>query len=99
MEGKNEYWVQATEAEALLLLGSVRRVRFILLEAVSLPDAKPSWISSTRKQALQIAGEYKDPQILKKIKTAFPTLGIVAFQGMYLINLEPIQDFHPKLRD
>ncbi len=82
--GKNEYWVQATEAEALLLLGSVKESVVSYLEAVSLPDAKPSWISSTRKQALQIAGEYKDPQILKKIKTAFPTLGIVAFSGHVL---------------
>ena len=47
-------------------------------------DTEPSWISSTRKQALQIAGAYEDEEIRDKIQSAFPTLGIVAFSGHVL---------------
>ena len=83
-DGKNEYWVQATEAEALLVLGEIKDSVMSYVEAVSLPDAQPSWISSTRKQAFQIAGQYDDDKILDQIKTAFPTLGIVAFSGHVL---------------
>ena len=83
-DGKNEYWVQATEAEALLVLGEIKDSVISYAEAVSLPDVQPSWISSTRKQAFQIAGQYEDDQILAQIKTAFPTLGIVAFSGHVL---------------
>jgi class 3 adenylate cyclase len=82
--GKNDYWIQATEAEALLLLGSVDDAVFSYSEAVSMRDTEPSWISSTRKQALQIAGAYEDEEIRDKIQSAFPTLGIVAFSGHVL---------------
>ena len=83
-DGKNDYWIQVTEAEALLLLGSVDDAVFAYSEAVSLPEAKPSWISSSRKQALQIASAYEDEEIGEKIQAAFPTLGIVAFSGHVL---------------
>ena len=83
-DGKNDYWIQVTEAEALLLLGSVDDAVFAYSEAVSLPEAKPSWISSSRKQALQIASAYEDEEIREKIQAAFPTLGIVAFSGHVL---------------
>jgi class 3 adenylate cyclase len=82
--GKNDYWIQATEAEALLLLGSVDDAVYSYSEAVSMPETKPSWISSTRKQALQIASAYEDEEIREKIQGAFPTLGIVAFSGHVL---------------
>ena len=80
-EGQTDYWIQATEAEALLLLGSVDDAVYSYAEAVSMPDVEPAWIASTRKQALQIAGAYEDEDIRKKIQSAFPVLGIVAFSG------------------
>lgn len=97
--GKNDYWIQATEAEALLLLGSVDDAVFSYSEAVSMPEAKPSWISSTRKQALQIAGAYEDEEIREKIQSAFPTLGIVAFSGHVLDQPGSVPRFPPEAEE
>ena len=80
-EDKNDYWIQATEAEAFLINGFINESVSSYKHAVSMQDAKPSWISSTRKQALQIATKYNDDKILQDIKDAFPTLGIIACSG------------------
>ncbi len=95
-EGKVDYWIQATEAEALLLLGSVDDAVYAYSEAVSIPNAEPSWIASTRKQALQIAGAYEEESIKKKIQSAFPVLGIVAFSGHVLDQPGSIPRFPPE---
>ena len=64
------------------LLGSVDDAVYSYAEAVSMPNVEPAWIASTRKQALQIASAYEDEDIRKKIQSAFPVLGIVAFSGV-----------------
>lgn len=97
--GKHDYWIQATEAEALLLLGSVDDAVFSYSEAVAMPDVKPSWVASTRKQALQIAGAYEDEEIREKIQKAFPTLGIVAFSGHVLDRPGSIPRFPPEAEE
>ena len=80
-KGTSDYWIKVTEAEALLVLGSIEAAAETYTEAVSSGDAQPSQIASTRKQALQIAGMYEDEEILEKISFAFPKLGIVACSG------------------
>jgi class 3 adenylate cyclase/tetratricopeptide (TPR) repeat protein len=97
--GKHDYWIQATEAEALLLLGSVDDAVFAYGEAVAMPDAKPSRVSSTRKQALQIAAAYEDGEISQKIQNAFPTLGIVAFSGHVLDQPGSNRRFPPEAEE
>ena len=54
--------------------------------AVQLEDAKPSYIASTRKQALQISSLYEEESIRSHIVDAFPTLGIVACSGHLIDN-------------
>ena len=49
-------------------------------------DAKPSYIASTRKQALQISSLCEDETIKDHIADAFPTLGIVACSGHLIDN-------------
>ena len=80
-KGKSNYWVEATIAEAYLLLGRIDEAIHAYADAVELPDANPSYIASTRKQALQISSLYEDPSIRERIILAFPTLGIVACSG------------------
>ena len=75
------YWVRATQAESFLLLGRIDEALDAYALAVDLPDAKPSYVASTRKQALQISSLYEDESIRQKISNAFPTLGIVACSG------------------
>ena len=80
------YWVQATIAEAYLLLGSIDESLSAYSKAVSLEDAKPSYIASTRKQALQISSLYEEDTIHNRVLEAFPTLGIVACSGHLIDN-------------
>ena len=77
----SNYWVRATQAEAFLLLGQIEEALDAYALAVELPSAKPSYVASTRKQALQISSLYEDESIRKRITNAFPTLGIVACSG------------------
>ena len=98
-DGTHDYWIQATEAEALLLLGSVDDAVFSYTEAVAMPDVKPSWVASTRKQALQIASAYEDEEIRNKIYNAFPTLGIVAFSGHVLDQPGSVPRFPPEAEE
>jgi len=98
-DGKHDYWIQATEAEALLLLGSVDDAVFSYSEAVKMTDVKPSWIASTRKQALQIASAYDEEEIRQKIQNAFPTLGIVTFSGHVLDRPGSIPRFPPEAEE
>ena len=84
--GRVNYWVQATIAEAYLLLGEIHQSVAAYQEAVLLEDAQPSHIASTRKQALQICLLYEDRSIGEKISAAFPTLGIVACSGHLIDN-------------
>ncbi len=79
--GNSYYWVQATIAEAYLLLGEIKQSMSAYEEAVSMDDAQPSHVASTRKQALQICNLYEDDSIGKKLDSVFPTLGIVACSG------------------
>ena len=62
-------------------------------------DVKPSWIASTRKQALQIASAYDEEEIRQKIQNAFPTLGIVAFSGHVLDRPGSIPRFPPEAEE
>ena len=84
--GKSNYWVQATIAEAYLLLGELEYSLEAYKRAVQLEDAKPSYIASTRKQALQISSLYEEESIRSHIVDAFPTLGIVACSGHLIDN-------------
>ncbi|MEL0120887.1 MAG: tetratricopeptide repeat protein, partial [Opitutae bacterium] len=77
----SNYWVRATQAESFLLLGRIDEALDAYALAVDLPDAKPSYVASTRKQALQISSLYEDDTIRQRISNAFPTLGIVACSG------------------
>ena len=77
----SNYWVRATQAEAFLLLGQIEEALDAYALAVELQSAKPSFIASTRKQALQICSLYEDENIRQRITNAFPTLGIVACSG------------------
>ena len=77
----SNYWVRATQAEAFLLLGRIDEALDAYALAVDLADAKPSYVASTRKQALQISSLYEDETIRSRISNAFPTLGIVACSG------------------
>ncbi|MEK9772424.1 MAG: adenylate/guanylate cyclase domain-containing protein [Opitutae bacterium] len=80
------YWVRATQGESFLLLGRIDEALDAYSLAVELPDAKPSYVASTRKQALQISSLYEDPSIRQRISSAFPTLGIVACSGHLIDN-------------
>jgi class 3 adenylate cyclase/tetratricopeptide (TPR) repeat protein len=79
--GQSNYWIEATIAEAYLLLGQIDEAIHAYSDAVELIDAKPSHIASTRKQALQISSLYEDSSIRERVILAFPTLGIVACSG------------------
>jgi len=95
-QGTSDYWIQVTEAEALLLLGSIEEAASAYAEAVSLGDSEPSQIASTRKQALQIASVYEDEAILEKISFAFPKLGIVACSGHVIDSPGGARRFPPE---
>ena len=84
--GNSNYWVQATIAEAYLLLGNLENSLESYTKAVQLADAKPSYVASTRNQALQICYLYQDETIKDRIADAFPTLGIVACSGHLIDN-------------
>ena len=59
--------MEATIAEAYLLLGRIDEAIHAYADAVELSDANPSYIASTRKQALQIGSLYEDPSIRERI--------------------------------
>ena len=84
--GESNYWVQATISEAYLLLGMIDEALDAYAEAVAMDGAQPSYIASTRKQALQISSLYEDETIRQRIQGAFPTLGIVACSGHLIDN-------------
>jgi class 3 adenylate cyclase len=95
-QGTCDYWIQVTEAEALLLLGSIEDAAAAYSEAVSSGNAEPSQIASTRKQALQIASVYEDEDILQEISFAFPKLGIVACSGHVIDSPGGARRFPPE---
>jgi class 3 adenylate cyclase/tetratricopeptide (TPR) repeat protein len=78
---ESNYWARATQAESFLLLGRIDEALDAYSLAVELADAKPAYVASTRKQALQISSLYEDQSIRQRICSAFPTLGIVACSG------------------
>ena len=80
-KGTYDYWIQVTEAEALLVLGSFDEAAVTYKDATLRADSQPSQIASTRKQALQIADIYEDEGVKEQISQAFPKLGIVACSG------------------
>ncbi len=55
--GKHDYWIQATEAEALLLLGSVDDAVFSYSEALAMPDVKPNNPPSNPNRGANWRGE------------------------------------------
>ena len=69
-EDESNYWARATQAESFLLLGRIDEALDAYSLAVELADAKPAYIASTRKQALQISSLYED-QSIRRI-SAFP---------------------------
>ena len=95
-QGTSDYWIQVTEAEALLLLGSIEEAASAYADAVSSGDAEPSQIASTRKQALQIAAVYEDEAIFEEISFAFPKLGIVACSGHVIDSPGGARRFPPE---
>ena len=85
-KGIDSYWIEATEAEASLILGQIESAVESYDLAFKREDAQPSSIASTRKQALQIASMFDDKAIRKKMEKAFPLLGIVACSGHVIDN-------------
>ena len=85
-KGKDSYWIEATEAEASLILGQVEAATESYESAFKREDAQPSSIASTRKQALQIAAMFDDNSIRQKMEKAFPLFGIVACSGHVIDN-------------
>lgn len=92
----SNYWVRATQAEAFLLLGQIEQALEAISIAVNLDDAKPSYVASTRKQALQICSLYEDESIREKISNAFPTMGIIACSGHLIDNPGRNRRFPPE---
>jgi len=95
-KGKDSYWIEATEAEASLILGQVEAATESYEAAFKREDAQPSSIASTRKQALQIAAMFDDKSIRKKMEKAFPLLGIVACSGHVIDNPGRSKRFPPE---
>ena len=73
-----DYWALATRAEANLTLGNLDQAASLYQEAVLLPDARPAWLATTRKQAMQLA-EAMD--CLEQFESVFPVPGIVLCTG------------------
>ncbi len=95
-KGTYDYWIQVTEAEALLLLGSFDEAAVIYGKATRRTGSQPSQIASTRKQALQIAGVYEDDSVKEKISLAFPKIGIVACSGHVIDSPGRARRFPPE---
>ena len=98
LKGKDSYWIEATEAEASLILGQVESAVEIYESAFNREDAQPSSIASTRKQALQIVAMFEDESIRQKMEVAFPLLGIVACSGHVIDNPGVRKGFRLKQR-
>ena len=95
-KGIDSYWIEATEAEASLILGQIESAVESYDLAFKREDAQPSSIASTRKQALQIASMFDDKAIRKKMEKAFPLLGIVACSGHVIDNPGRSKRFPPE---
>ena len=95
-KGIDSYWIEATEAEASLILGQIESAIESYDLAFKREDAQPSSIASTRKQALQIASMFDDKAIRKKMEKAFPLLGIVACSGHVIDNPGRSKRFPPE---
>ena len=95
-KGRDSYWIEATEAEASLILGQVEAACESYESAFKRVDAQPSSIASTRKQALQIAGMFEDESIRERMEEAFPLLGIVACSGHVIDNAGRSKRFPPE---
>ncbi len=95
-KGRDSYWIEATEAEASLILGQVDAAAESYESAFDRKDAQPSSIASTRKQALQIAAMFDDDSIRIKMEQAFPLLGIVACSGHVIDNPGRSKRFPPE---
>ena len=59
-------------------------------------DAKPSYVASTRKQALQIASLIEDKEVKGEVEKAFPLMGIVACSGHVIDNPGRDRRFPPE---
>ena len=79
--GQADYWSRATMGEARLIAGEPEAAAQAYAEAVTLPDADPAKITTTRTQALQIANAYEEESILETIASVFPLTGVVACSG------------------
>ena len=75
---ESNYWAAVTRAEANLTLGNVDEAASLYREAVQLPDARPAWLATSRKQAMQLA-EAMD--CLEQFENVFPVPGIVICTG------------------
>ena len=95
-KGAGSYWVQATEAEASLILGQVDAALEAYAKAVGMEDAQPAHVASTRKQALQIASLFEESDVKEKLERAFPLLGIVACSGHVIDNPGRERRFPPE---
>lgn len=95
-KGAYDYWIQVTEAEALLLMGSIDEAAATYTDATLRKDSQPSHVASTRKQALQIASVYEDESVREKISLAFPKLGIVACSGHVIDSPGKARRFPPE---
>jgi class 3 adenylate cyclase/tetratricopeptide (TPR) repeat protein len=94
--GTYDYWIQVTEAEALLVMGSFDEAAATYKDATLRTDSQPSQIASTRKQALQIADVYEDDSVKEQISLAFPKLGIVACSGHVIDSPGRARRFPPE---
>lgn len=95
-KGAGSYWVQATEAEASLILGQVDAALEAYAKAVGMEDAQPAHVASTRKQALQIASLFENSDVKEQVERAFPLLGIVACSGHVIDNPGRDRRFPPE---
>ena len=99
VDGKNEYWVQATEAEALLLLGSVKDSVVSYVKRFHCRDANHLGFQVRGSRHYRLQGNMKMNKFLKKSKTHFQLLVLLLFRACFGSDLDPIQDFHLKPRE
>ena len=74
----NDYWHAATLAETHLILGDLAEAVRLYREAIAHKDARPAWLATTRKQALQLA---EAQGCLPELESVFPVPGIVLSTG------------------
>ena len=97
--GDADYWSQATIGEAYLIDGKIEEASEAYAMAVSMPDAEPAKIASTRTQALQIANAYDGEEVLGEISAVFPMMGVLACSGHVIDNPEGALRFPPEAEE